>query len=98
MMLPITRAICATALCLATISKPAIAAKGEVCLSNPVDTQNVRTFDNSTQLQCKSAGRLTVSELYDKGWRIVAIFEQVISIKPDGTSPKSSWTVLIEMI
>lgn len=82
-------------LVLALVCAPAFAGQGEVCLSKPVSAPAAGNFDNATLFQCKSAGKLTVSDIYEKGWRIVSVFPQVIA---SGTGMSTAWTVVIEKI
>ncbi len=74
---------------------PAFAGQGEVCLSKPVPAPATGHFDNTTAFECKTAGKLTVSGLYEKGWRIVTVFPQAIA---SGTGMSTAWTVVIEKV
>ena len=76
-------------------SAPAFAGQGEVCLSKPVPAPATGHFDNTTAFECKTAGKLTVSGLYEKGWRVVTVFPQAIM---SGTSMSTAWTVVIEKV
>ena len=71
------------------------ASQGEVCLSKPVLIPANEAFDNATVFECKTAGKLTVSDMYAKGWRIMTVFPQVITSK---TTMRMVWTVVIEKI
>ena len=85
--------LCALGLGLGLASAPTFAGQGEVCLSKPVPTPATGHFGNATTFECKAAGRLTVSGLYEKGWRIVTVFPQVIT---SGAGMSTAWTVVIE--
>lgn len=74
-------------------SATALAAQGEVCLSKPTPAPATTPFDNVTVFQCKTAGKLTVSQLYEKGWRIVSVFPQA-NMSAGGMD--AVWTVVIE--
>jgi hypothetical protein len=76
-------------------SAPAFAGQGEVCLSKPVSLPVAGHFDNATVFQCKTAGKLTVPDMYEERWRIVTVFPQAIT---SGTAMSTAWTVVIEKI
>lgn len=76
-------------------SAPAFSGQGEVCLSKPVPALATGHFDNATTFECKTAGKLTVPDMYAKGWRVVTVFPQAIM---SGTTMRMAWTVVIEKI
>lgn len=79
---------------------PAVAAQGEVCLaSTPASPAGIMPpFDDSTVFQCKSAGAVTVPQLYAKGWRVVSVFPQS-SLDPSKPGMATvAWTVVVEKI
>ncbi|NIK06850.1 hypothetical protein FHY11_000316 [Xanthomonas arboricola] len=88
--------ICLAAALLA-IASPVLAKQGEVCSSKPAPTGG--TLTNDTVFDCKTAGSLTVSQLYAKGWKVVSTLPQVaMGTDPKTGLPQSSfaWTVVVE--
>ena len=74
-------------------SASALAAQGEVCLSKGNPPPTITTFDDTTVFQCKTAGTATVPQLYEKGWRVVAVFPQGVM---ESRGVHTSWTLVIE--
>ncbi|WP_165688528.1 hypothetical protein [Solilutibacter tolerans] len=46
-------------------------AKGEVCATEPSAAMATKPFNNETTFKCPSLGSVTVSKIYEKGWRVV---------------------------
>ncbi|MDV3469084.1 hypothetical protein RZA67_10130 [Stenotrophomonas sp. C3(2023)] len=85
---------------LCMVSASAVAAQGEVCLTVALTTpvQQMRSFDDSAVFNCSKAGSATVSQLYDKGWRVVAVFPQSsMDVARPGTV-SVVWTAVIEKL
>lgn len=74
----------------------ATAGQGEVCASAPKPATS-NPLANETVFRCKAAGNGTVSQLYAKGWRVVAVFPQMTAVEPTGL-PMSEWAVVIEKV
>lgn len=74
-------------------SASALAAQGEVCLSKGNTPPASTTLDDTTVFQCKTAGTVTVPQLYEKGWRVVTALPQM-SMGASGMS--TVWTIIIE--
>jgi hypothetical protein len=75
------------------------AADGEVCLAsleqaNPVNKDSIT---NETTFECLTAGKVTIPELYKKGWRVVTAIPQMFVHETLGV-PVSRWTLVIEKI
>ena len=68
------------AVLLAAISAGASAAQGEVCKTPPKDLHadpQAAGVDNETRYDCPTLGKVTIPEVYRKGWRIAAIYSNV---------------------
>ena len=46
-------------------------AKGEICATEPSTAMVPKPFSNETSFKCPSLGSVTVSKIYEKGWRVV---------------------------
>jgi hypothetical protein len=88
--------LCVSALLLA-LASPALADQGEVCSSKPLS--QISTLTNDTVFECKTAGSVTIPELYASGWKVISIFSQSSALT-NATSglPQASyvWTVVVE--
>lgn len=81
--------------CLYLASSSAFAAQGEVCVSKPASNPGTSALDNATVFHCNTAGTYTVPQLYDDGWRVVAVFPQTVL----GAKAMSYvWTLVIEKV
>lgn len=91
--------ICFAGLLLAA-SAPVFAAQGEVCQSAPDASPAgvMPLLSDSSVFQCKSAGSVTVPQLYSKGWRVVSAFPQTSldAAKPGVASVV--WTLIVEKL
>lgn len=85
--------ICLTTALLA-LSAPVLAKQGEVCSSH-VQAGTMKPLDNSTAFQCK-AGNLTITQLYEKGWKVVSVFSQATVDPGKPTLGGFFWTVVVE--
>ena len=54
---------------LLAVSTTVLAKQGEVCSSKPVLKDG--TLTNDTVFECKTAGSLTIPQLYAQGWRVI---------------------------
>jgi len=84
--------------CLLTVAGPASAGEGEVCLAAEQTTPaGVMTpFDDSTIFQCRSTGKVTISQLYTKGWKVVSVFPQSTMSPAKPGMVSVLWTLVVE--
>lgn len=73
------------------------AAQGEVC-STPPKAFNAGNLNDETVFQCKTAGNVTIPQLYAKGWRVVSVMPLMVVNPSNPMDQKASWTVIIEKI
>ena len=66
------------------VSTTVFAKQGEVCSSKPVLKDG--TLTNDTVFECKTAGSLTIPQLYAQGWRVISVLPQA----------SFAWTVVVE--
>ena len=90
-----------TKMCIAAVllafSNSAFAGQGEVCSSKPVTKDG--TLSDSTVFECKTAGSVTIPQLYAAGWRVVSIMPQAsLGADPGAGLPRTShsWTMVVE--
>lgn len=90
-----------TKMCIAAVllafSTSAFAGQGEVCSSKPVTKDG--TVSDSTVFECKTAGPVTIPQLYAAGWRVVSIMPQASLGADPGTGlplTSHSWTMVVE--
>src|SRR5690606_2054151 len=76
-------------------SMPAMAAQGEVCHADAAPMP--APFDNDVVFHCKSAGDLTIPQLYEKGWRVVQA-QTIVPPAQDLVQGKVQWTILVEKL
>jgi hypothetical protein len=90
----------ATAAALMLIVSLAEAGQGEVCSSSPTPATQVLPLTNDTKFVCASLGEVTIPEIYQLGWRVAHLSQQVVS---DANDPlniqiQTAWLVLIEKL
>lgn len=54
-----------------SLSPPALAGSGDVCRSSPQPVPKAQTLTAQTLFKCSTAGKVTIPQLYEKGWRVV---------------------------
>ena len=82
---------------LLAVSTTVFAKQGEVCSSKPVLKDG--TLTNDTVFECKTAGSLTIPQLYAQGWRVISVLPQAtMGTDPNTGLPQASfaWTVVVE--
>ena len=87
--------LCVSALLLA-LASPALADQGEVCSSKPLPV--ISTLSNDTVFECKTAGSVTIPEIYASGWKVISVFSQASSLTNANSGlPQASyvWTVVV---
>ena len=82
---------------LLAVSTTVLAKQGEICSSKPVLKDG--TLTNDTVFECKTAGSLTIPQLYAQGWRVISVLPQAtMGTDPNTGLPQASfvWTVVVE--
>ena len=89
------RTICLLAVTL-LLSSPAMAAKGEVCKTAAAVVPE--TLSNDAVFECPNPGKLTIPQMYERGWRLVSLFSQMAHQPADAPVMKVQWVAVIEKL
>jgi len=88
-------------LVLCSFSSLAWSASGDVCRTAPHSAMAAAPLTDKTVFVCPNAGSNTISQLYQKGWRVVQAIPQMVTsggMPPSGQVPTQQWMIIVEKL